>query len=71
MSGKGAAAKLGILLGAAWGLIFTGCLINTNDVQGALIITGAICLTILAIVFTAHVWYPALKKDLGLREDED
>jgi len=70
MSGNSAAAKLGILLGAAWGLIFTGCLANIQDVQSAAILTGAIYLLILAIVFTAHIWYPRLKEDLN-RKGED
>lgn len=70
MEGKVAAAKLGGMLGAAWGIIFAGCLANINSVKNAVILTVAIYLLILGIVFTAHIWYPRLKEDL-IRKEED
>lgn len=73
-------AKLGIITGFGWVLIFAGCLANTPDVMAAIKIAIGISIAIALIVITSPQWAPELfgKKNVdkigggtGEVEDDD
>jgi hypothetical protein len=73
-------AKLGIIIGMGWGLIFAGCMANTRDAITATKLTIAILIVIVVIVITAPQWAPGFfgKKNVdkigggtGEVEDDD
>lgn len=68
--GNAAAAKLGILLGFAWVLIFTGCLMNIGDVFAAVLIAAIIWIIVFGLVFTAGRWVPDLIEGLNRKDDD-
>lgn len=52
------AAKLGIVLGIGWVLIFAGCLANIREVGTALRVAAMIFIVVVLVLFSAPFWVP-------------